>query len=144
MCFFMRTSTYNQRDLYARIKIYINGNFPKAIIVENNDYDLVGFNGENERIVITTENKAIKLLVSQNLAEHITQTNSTVFIVEDQSDVRNCTAGIEVVMKMRASAFLPTTVEQKQESSKVPEENRNTAKPRKTIDLFFKDKFPSI
>ena len=144
MCFFMRTSTYNQRDLYARIKIYINGNFPKAIIMENNDYDLVGFNGENERIVITTENKAIKLLVSQNLAEHITQTNSTVFIVEDQSDVRNCTAGIEVVMKMRASAFLPTTVEQKQESSKVPEENRNTAKPRKTIDLFFKDKFPSI
>lgn len=140
----MRTSTYNQRDLYARIKIYINGNFPKAIIMENNDYDLVGFNGENERIVITTENKAIKLLVSQNLAEHITQTNSTVFIVEDQSDVRNCTAGIEVVMKMCASAFLPTTVEQKQESSKVPEENRNTAKPRKTIDLFFKDKFPSI
>ena len=144
MCFFMRTSTYNQRDLYARIKIYINGNFPKAIIMENNDYDLVGFNGENERIVITTENKAIKLLVSQNLAEHITQTNSTVFIVEDQSDVRNCTAGIEVVMKMRASAFLPTTVEQKQESSKVPEENHNTTKPRKTIDLFFKDKFPII
>lgn len=141
----MRTSTYNQRDLYSRIKIYINGNFPKAIIMESNDYDLVGFNGENERIVITTDDKAIKLLVSQNLGEHITQTNSTVFIVEDQSDVRNCAAGIEVIMKMRAPSFMPASVEQKnQEPPKSSPEEQNPTRPRRTIEYFFKDKFPGV
>ena len=148
---FINTNSYTQKDLYSRIKIYINGNYPRAAILESAEYDLVGYNGENERIVIAPDGRFVKILISQNLGAHISEDNSTIFTIQDQSDVRACMSGIDVIMRMKfilqqpvasTPAATKENITETDSTYNTSKESSNAGPVKRTINLFFKDRFP--
>lgn len=136
--------SYKLIDLYSRLKNYIDSNYIFAIIEEDDNITNIGFANQPERISIFKDSSEESLFVkiSQNITEHLSDSNGKIFCVSTLDELNSVKAGIDVILNMQYNSINSYTTKpfiDKKES--IPIEKKNNEKDIRnvrTIRKFFK------